>query len=1134
MDIKPPSLSLSSVMHPFIKKKEEFDVILSPTSSPHSSPLSSSSSSSSSPIPSPSSLSLSPKLNSDREKLAKQRLEQYQIMNKQPTTSSSPSSIANIHVRQISPSTTTTTPSPPPPTSTDIYNNCLSKTPPPLLNSIQPSTTSISISTKTKSMKTTKTTKQTIIKTTKTTKTTKTPTSKTTKKKKKSTTKKKIKKTPIYINLELCKYDSVANCAKSLGWIPCEDDDAIDWNVFWTDTSVSNQRVMGLSKHQKINHFPGMRSITHKVPLAKNMMTMVRSFPNEFKHVPKSWALPSEKKLFRNKFGKNNKSKLNKTYILKPDHSCQGKGIVLCRTWDQVVAAMIGIEGGVVAQEYITDPLLIDGHKFDLRVYAVVVSVDPLRIHLYDDGLVRICAVKYKKPSAKAIANGFDRTAHLTNYAVNKTHEAFEFNDNVSNIGSGNKRTIEWFRNWIDKSQDIPISGSEMWTSVADVVNRTLIAVQPQLGHAYRTCIPDPEDDGFSCFEILGFDIMFKSNYDPILVEVNHSPSLTCGTPLDKNIKYGMLTETMRLIKVSGTDRRKEAQRTAAGAQSRLYSGFKGSEEKLKDAEKEIMLREKGWHSRMSKRKNHELKISKHFHLIHPTEESVTRCTRHEMQYIDDHKAYVLQQQTQNKQPKLTNRNSNGNSNGDVKEDEGEDEEEEEDSALDEMKEPIQPCLDARRLQSLGRPYSIFRQEASRSFAESTLGLSPTNRKNHVERQLLSSKIPRPLDYSASTNQTHPNHSNHSNHRDYIMPSVNGRRMSNEEEIQYLKEYRGEREYGQSQSDITTALQRLRGSREGNLSGSPSNHLPQTLGSHINKYTGSVNNIRNSHSNNNSNSNSKNRPQHLHKNSVLHSTGQRSIQHNGATQRVDFTAYMSKINNARDVEAEYRQMINKQLTRMDLRREVIEGMPNNNVNSNSARSIRNGRSTTPPTNRLQRGLPSMDRAHMKQRPSSMGTSVSSVHAMNHPGSVTGSYHHDPRNRNQNNNNNNGKSNGKSGKSNQHTIIVPTKYKKISRKAHSSLRMVGQKKQTRPLTPNVLQAPKGGDVITHRRSSMGPKFSAPVVQNGLTNSVSLKKDKRKVKKKKKKGTHSNGSKIKKVKKVTKKKKLTVESLFQRVH
>ena len=39
-----------------------------------------------------------------------------------------------------------------------------------------------------------------------------------------------------------------------------------------------------------------------------------------------------------------------------------------------------------VVQEYIEKPLLIDKMKFDLRLYVLLLGVDPLRIFLFKDG----------------------------------------------------------------------------------------------------------------------------------------------------------------------------------------------------------------------------------------------------------------------------------------------------------------------------------------------------------------------------------------------------------------------------------------------------------------------------------------------------------------------------------------------------------------------------------------------------------------------------------------------------------------------------------------------------------------------------------------------------------------------------
>ena len=173
-----------------------------------------------------------------------------------------------------------------------------------------------------------------------------------------------------------------------------------------------------------------------------------------------------------------------------------------------------------------------------------------MTIYLYKDGLVRLASEKYDPNK-----NFNDPYTHLTNYSLNKKNENFDndahklrLNDCLKGIMSS--PPVKKGRPGVTKS------AAEIWDEIEAIVVKTIITVQPQLQHIYRSCQTKEPD---CCFELLGFDIMLDHKLRPWMLEVNHTPSFNADTSVDETVKQGLLKNTLEIISMSVEHRKRVA-----------------------------------------------------------------------------------------------------------------------------------------------------------------------------------------------------------------------------------------------------------------------------------------------------------------------------------------------------------------------------------------------------------------------------------------------------------------------------------------------------------------------------------------------------------------------------------------------
>ncbi|XP_070106300.1 tubulin polyglutamylase TTLL5 isoform X27 [Equus caballus] len=301
-----------------------------------------------------------------------------------------------------------------------------------------------------------------------------------------------------------------------------------DYNLMWTGSHLKPFLLRTLSEAQKVNHFPRSYELTRKDRLYKNIIRMQHTHGFKAFHIlPQTFLLPAEYAEFCNSYSKD-----RGPWIVKPVASSRGRGVYLINNPNQ-----ISLEENILVSRYINNPLLIDDFKFDVRLYVLVTSYDPLVIYLYEEGLARFATVRYDQ-GAKNIRNQF---MHLTNYSVNKKSGDYVSCDDPEVEDYGNKWSMSAMLRYLkQEGRDT----TALMAHVEDLIIKTIISAELAIATACKTFVPHRS----SCFELYGFDVLIDSSLKPWLLEVNLSPSLACDAPLDLKIKASMISDMFTVV----------------------------------------------------------------------------------------------------------------------------------------------------------------------------------------------------------------------------------------------------------------------------------------------------------------------------------------------------------------------------------------------------------------------------------------------------------------------------------------------------------------------------------------------------------------------------------------------------------
>ena len=331
--------------------------------------------------------------------------------------------------------------------------------------------------------------------------------------------------------------------------------------MIFFNTFLSTMRNIGTQYScltQMSNHIPGHEALYRKDYAAESMIQYSKGYisrPQCFsfdKFFPRTWVLYVEDQCrdFFNEFNSRAYTNLKKerkiVYIRKIGANIhQGAGVQPVNDEEEANLRRIykngqlcgQIKENYILQHFIYNPLLLDGHKFDFRVYMLVASTNPMIVY-YHDGFLRVSLRKYD-------TNSEDKGVFLTNTALSK--DLFNLAKENGSYDGKTEEELRDFQMWlfddlVNYLLKNKITYDTNWLNnyLRPEIKKAMIHLTRMSQHSLLKFS--------SVYELQGVDFMLDSNLNLWFIEANARPALEGSIPKKVEFMTRMLKDHFEIV----------------------------------------------------------------------------------------------------------------------------------------------------------------------------------------------------------------------------------------------------------------------------------------------------------------------------------------------------------------------------------------------------------------------------------------------------------------------------------------------------------------------------------------------------------------------------------------------------------